>query len=62
MTIKELLESLPITEREAMAEFLYSRTPCRYPLSSISPEPLAKDYIMSLPLAQQKTALSFGRV
>ncbi len=30
MTVKEFLDSLPEEKREMMAEFLYSRTPCRF--------------------------------
>jgi hypothetical protein len=62
MTVAEFLESLRQDKREMMAEFLYSRTPCKYILPSISPEPLAKDYVKSLPLVRQRTALSFGRL
>jgi hypothetical protein len=73
MTIAELLESLPEGQREEMADFLYSRTPCRdeitfvdipcvYPSTCISPESSAREYVQSLPEAQQCVVLSFGRL
>jgi hypothetical protein len=32
MTVKEFLDSLPEEKREDMADFFYSRVPCRYGL------------------------------
>jgi hypothetical protein len=39
MTVEEFLESLPEEKRD-MADFLYSRTPCRYGLREV-PAPVA---------------------
>jgi hypothetical protein len=38
MTVADLLASLPVEKREDMADFLYSRTPCRYGLRGIAVE------------------------
>jgi hypothetical protein len=35
MTVAELLETLPEEQREAIAEFLYGRTPCKLGLRDI---------------------------
>ncbi len=62
MTVIEFLDSLPEENREIMVEFHYSRTLFKYPLPSISPELLAREYVESLPENQQRVVLSFGRL
>lgn len=52
MTIAEFLESLPEEKREMIAEYLYSRVPCRFGIRSKAvedtPEPLPIPSVSSL--------------
>ena len=48
MTVRELLDSLPEEVRDDMADFLYSRVPCRFMLRAedFSPETLPNPVVI----------------